>query len=182
MLTEYATDPSLLLAVIKPFWQSRPHQDVRACLILTLLHFIDKLQSDEEKTVLWDILEQATTDPYLPVIQSLFSAFRGNSRGPLNRLRNTSSSIYQTFVNRIQYRILEHPTSLEARTYAWQNIDHKYCLSKDLIEKGQQLTLQFDKEGNTLWEIAFRQIILFAQERKMFVEENVFVEDTDGFV
>ncbi|CAF4677768.1 unnamed protein product, partial [Rotaria socialis] len=76
LLNEYASDSSLLKSVLKPLWDSRPHEDVRACLILTLLNFINKLQSKEDKTLVWKILEEAADDNYLPVVQSLFSAHR----------------------------------------------------------------------------------------------------------
>ncbi|CAF3999697.1 unnamed protein product, partial [Rotaria sp. Silwood1] len=133
LLNEYASDSSLIMSVIKPLWDSRPHQDVRACLILTLLNFIDKLHSNDEKTIVWKILEEAADDNYLPVVQSLFSAQRGSSRWPLSRLINSSENIFQTFINRIQFRILNHPTSLEARLWAWSNIDYMQCDTQKLI-------------------------------------------------
>ncbi len=167
LLNEYASDSSLITSVIKPLWDSRPHQDVRACLILTLLHFIDKLNSDDEKTIVWKILEEAADDNYLPVIQSLFSADRGSSRWPLSRLINSPDNIFQIFINRIQFRILDHPTSLEARLWAWSNIDYEHCDSQKLIEKGTKLCIQFDKDANTLWEKAFNQIISFYKQKKM---------------
>ncbi|CAF4787876.1 unnamed protein product [Rotaria sp. Silwood1] len=167
LLNEYASDSSLIMSVIKPLWDSRPHQDVRACLILTLLNFIDKLHSNDEKTIVWKILEEAADDNYLPVVQSLFSAQRGSSRWPLSRLINSSENIFQTFINRIQFRILNHPTSLEARLWAWSNIDYMHCDTQKLIEKSKQLCIQFDKNANILWEIAFNQIISCYKQQKI---------------
>ncbi|CAF4384352.1 unnamed protein product, partial [Rotaria magnacalcarata] len=139
LLNEYASDSSLIKSVIKPLWDSRPHEDVRACLILTLLNFINKLQSNEDKTFVWKILEEAADDNYLPVVQSLFSAHRGSSRWPLSRLITSSDDNFQAFINRIQFRILDHPTSLEARLWAWTNIDCEHCDVQKLIEKVKQL-------------------------------------------
>ncbi len=157
----------MIRSVIKPLWDSRPHQDVRACLILTLLYFIDKCHSNDEKIIIWTILEEAADDNYLPVVQSLFAEYRGSSRWPLTRLINSSDNIFQTFVNRIQFRILDHPTSLEARLWAWLNIDYEHCDSQKLIEKGKQLCIQFDKNANTLWENALNQIISSYKQQKM---------------
>ncbi|CAF3289844.1 unnamed protein product [Rotaria sp. Silwood2] len=167
LLNEYASDSSLINSVIKPLWDSRPHPDVRACLILTLLNFIDKLHSNDEKTVVWKILEEAADDNYLPVVQSLFSAHRGTSRWPLSRLINSPDNIFQTFINRIQFKILDHPTLLEARLWAWSNIDYEHCDTQKLIEKSKQLCIQFDKDANTLWENAFSQIILSYKRQKI---------------
>jgi hypothetical protein len=157
----------LIISVIKPLWDSRPHEDVRVCLILTLLNFIDKLNLNDDKIIIWKIFEEAADDNYLPVVQSLFCDYRGNSRWPLSRLRNSSNNIFQTFIDRIQFRILDHPTSLEARLWAWSNIDYEYCDSQKLIEKAQQLCSQFDKNANALWENAFKKIISCYQYQKM---------------
>jgi hypothetical protein len=167
LLIEYVSDPSLIKNLIKPLWDSHPHQDVRACLILTLLHFIGKSNSNDDQTIIWKILEEAADDDYLPVVQSLFDAHRGTSRWPLSPLRNSSDQIFQTFINRIQFRILNHPTSLEARLWAWSNIDYEHCDSQKLIEKGKQLCIQFDKDANTLWVNAFNKIISSYKQQKM---------------
>ena len=126
---------------------------------------INQIQDDE--TIIWKILEEAADDDYLPVVQSLFAANRGNSRWPLTRLKNSSDNIFQIFVNRIQFKILDHPTSLEARSWAWSNIDYEYCDINKLIEKAQQLCIQFDKNANTLWKKAFEKIISFYKQQKM---------------
>ncbi|CAF4473532.1 unnamed protein product, partial [Adineta steineri] len=41
-LVEFVSNTNLVKLIIKPIWNNHPHQDVRACLILTLLHFIGK--------------------------------------------------------------------------------------------------------------------------------------------
>ncbi|UJR08041.1 hypothetical protein I4U23_012318 [Adineta vaga] len=155
LLTEFTSDSSLITSVIEPLWNSRLHPDVRACLILTLLYFMDKLHSEEEKTTVWKILEEAANDDYLPAIQCLFSASRGNSRWPLSKLMDTSNKIFQIFVDRIQFKILDHPTSLEARLWAWTNIESEHCNTQKLMEKSIQLCTEFNKEANTLWGAAF---------------------------
>ncbi|CAF3902890.1 unnamed protein product [Rotaria sordida] len=177
LLNEYASDSSLIKSVIKPLWDSRPHPDVRACLILTLLNFIDKLHSNDEKIIIWKILEEAADDNYLPVVQSLFSAHRGSSRWPLSRLENSSDNIFQIFINRIQFRILDHPTSLEARLWAWSNINYEHCDIPKLIEKSKQLCIQFDKAANTLWEKAFNQIILSYRQKKISSSSSDVIAD-----
>ncbi|CAF4744611.1 unnamed protein product, partial [Rotaria socialis] len=131
------------------------------------LNFINKLQSKEDKTLVWKILEEAADDNYLPVVQSLFSAHRGSSRWPLSRLITSSDDNFQTFINRIQFRILDHPTSLEARLWAWANIDCEHCDVQNLIEKVKQLCVQFDKNANTLWENAFNKIISYYKQQKI---------------
>ncbi|CAF3242290.1 unnamed protein product, partial [Rotaria sp. Silwood2] len=153
--------------LIKPLWNSNPHQDVRACLILTLLHFIGKSNSNDDDTIIWEILEQAADDDYLPVVESLFAAHRGKSRWPLSKLKNSSNHFFETFVNRIQFKILDHPTSLEARSWAWSNIEHEYCHTNKLIEKAQQICIQFDVDGNVLFEKAFKKIILSFEQQKI---------------
>lgn len=154
----------MIKSVIQPLWSNRPHQDVRACLILTLLNFMDKLDSNEDKAIVWKILEEAADDNYLPVVQSLFSALRGSTRWPLSRSINSSDEIFRTFVNRIQLKVLDHPTSLEARLWAWSNIDAEYCDSQILMDKCKQLCIQFDKSANNLWETAFNKVISFFKQ------------------
>ncbi|CAF1164464.1 unnamed protein product [Adineta ricciae] len=159
LLTEFASDSSLIVSVIEPLWKSRLHPDVRACLILTLLYFVDRLHSDEVKQVVWKILDEAADDNYLPVIESLFEAGRGNSRWPLAKSMDNSEEIFRTFVNRIQFKILDHPTSLEARLYAWTNISSEHCEAEKFIAKGIKLCLEFTKEAKTLWKAAFKHIM-----------------------
>ena len=134
---------------------------------MTLLNFIDKLHSDDEKTIMWKILEESADDHYLPVVQSLFSNYRGSTRWPLSRLINSSETIFQMFINRIQFRILDHPTSLEARLWAWSNIDSAHCDSQKLIEKSKVLCIQFDQNAKTLWESAFNQLIVLYKQQKL---------------
>lgn len=167
LLTEYSSDSSLIRSVIQPLWTSRPHQDVRACLIFTLLYFLEKIPPNDEEKILWKILEDATDDQYLPVIQSLFPDYRGDPHWPLTRLINISNELFERFVNEIQFRVLDHPTSLEIRLWAWSNIDDEHCDFQKLLEKAQQLCTQFNRAANTLWENAFQRILSSHKQRKM---------------
>jgi hypothetical protein len=167
LLNQYASEPNLVEDLIKPLWDSHPHQDVRVCLTLTILNFISKSNSNDDRIVIWKILEEAADDEYLPVIQSLFSADRGQSRWPLTQLKNSSDPLFITFVNRIQFKVLDHPKSLQARSSAWSTIDYEYADTNKLIEKAQQLCIQFEKDANTLWETAFQKIISLYKINKM---------------
>lgn len=167
LLTEYSSDSSLIRIVIEPLWTSRPHPDVRASLVLTLLYFLENISSTTERNIIWKILEEAADDVYLPVVQSLFADYRGSSHWPLTRSINSSNEIYQNFVNRIQFRILDHPSSSEARLWAWTNIDDEHCDISKLIGKGKQLCIQFNRNANMLWEKAFQQILATHKQRKM---------------
>ena len=149
LLTEYTFDSRLITSVIKSLWDSRPHQDVRACLVSTILRLMGKVHSQDEQTVLWKILDEAAEDTYLPVIQSLFAV-----------------DLFQTLVSRIQCRILEHPTSLQARLWAWTNIDHKYCDRQQLVDKAVRLCAQFDREANTLWKAAFTLVVSICAQQQ----------------
>ncbi|UJR24725.1 hypothetical protein I4U23_006099 [Adineta vaga] len=156
LLIEFVSNSDLVHLIIKPFWDKQPHQDVRTCLISTLLHFIGKT---DDQTIIWQILEQATKDEYLPVIQTLFSASRGESRWPLTKFKNSSKDIYKAFINQIQFQVLDHPTSLEARSWAWSSIDYEYCDVEKLTEKAELLCIRFDKDGNNLWQNAFQAVL-----------------------
>jgi hypothetical protein len=46
-------------------------------------------------------------------------------------------------------------------------IDIEYVNTNKLIEKAQQLSIQFDKDDNILWENAFAKIISLFKEQKM---------------
>ena len=163
LLTEYTCESKLIKLVIEPFWQNRPHQDVRACLVFTLIYFLDRIQTNEEKELIWNIFEQATTDYYLPVIQSLFS-----------EKNQCSKEIFQEFVNRIQMKVLDHRTSIEARSWAWKYISSQDCDSKILLDKAKQVCTRFDKDSKALWEDAFNLIISFT--KKANSEKNIIVE------
>lgn len=167
LLTEYSSDSSLIRSVIQPLWTSRPHQDVRACLIFTLLYFLEKMPDQDDEKILWEILQQAADDPYLLVVQSLFANCPRNAHWPLTRLITMSKETFQKFINEIQFRILDHPTSLEARLWAWSNIDDEHCDFQKLSDKGQRLCTQFHRDANTLWENAFQRILSSHQQRTM---------------
>ncbi|CAF1560999.1 unnamed protein product, partial [Adineta steineri] len=174
LLVEYVSNTNLIKLIIKPIWNKRPHQDVRACLILTLLHFIGKTSSEEDENIIWEILEEATEDDYLPVVQNLFADQPGRSSGrgksspswPLTKLKHSSENVFETFINRVQFKVLDHPTSLKARLWAWSNIDHEHCDMKKLYEKAQELCIQFDKDGNSLWSNAFEKILSVYKQPK----------------
>ncbi|CAF4467932.1 unnamed protein product [Rotaria sp. Silwood2] len=163
LLIQYVYDSRLITTVIKPLWDRHPHQDIRACLILILLYFIGKSHSD----IVWNILEQAAYDEYFPVVETLFVSYRGDSRWPLSKLKYSSKNLFENFVNQIQFKILDHPTLLEARSYAWSYLEYDYCCTNELINKAQSLCIRFDKDGNVLWSNAFQKIILFYKQKKI---------------
>ncbi|CAF2821052.1 unnamed protein product [Rotaria sp. Silwood2] len=179
LLILYSSDPTLVETDIKPLWDSHPHQDLRACLILILLHFVGKHNSDDIDKAIWQILEQAAEDDYLIIVQSLFAFHQENSRRrlprsqrgtscwPLTRWKNLSDPLYEEFVNRIQLKVLDHPTSLNARSWAWENIEYEHCDKNELFGKAQKLCIQFDETGNKLWAQAFNKIILLYRENKI---------------
>jgi hypothetical protein len=57
------------------------------------------------------------------MIKSLFAGYRRSSPWPFSRFINSSDNIFHEFINRIQFRILDHPTSSEARLWASPNIN-----------------------------------------------------------
>ena len=159
LLVQYRHEPTLIDTVIQPLWDTRPHQDVRACLITSLLHFLNKCGRDDSSPI-WTILDQATQDDYLPVIQTLFVRTRGESRWPL---ANSDDRLIRTFVDRIQFRVFDHPNKLDARLHAWSRIDYEHCDVRKLFDKAQELCVQFDKNANTCCEAAFGKIIAACQ-------------------
>ncbi|CAF2126601.1 unnamed protein product [Rotaria magnacalcarata] len=180
LLILYSSDPTLVETDIKPLWDSHPHQDLRACLILILLHFVgNHNNSDDIDKAIWQILEQAAEDDYLIIVQSLFAfhqehrrrrlprSKRGTSCWPLTRWKNLSNPLYEEFVNRIQLKVLDHPTSLNARSWAWENIEYEHCDINEVFDKAQKLCIQFDETGNKLWEQAFNKIILLYRENRI---------------
>lgn len=158
----------MITRILGPLWDKSPHRDVRACLSLTLLNFVEKLDTDLDDQIdtAWNILKQATEDDYLPVIHTLFEASSGVHRWPLVRLRSDKPTLYEKFVNEIQLKIFDHPKSLEARTYAWNNIDHNHVKISALIDKANLIILDFGKDSNALWETAFNKIIFFYHQGK----------------
>ncbi|CAF1535427.1 unnamed protein product, partial [Adineta ricciae] len=156
LLTEFISKSDLVHLIIQPFWEKHPHQDIRVCLISTLLHFIGR---SKEQTVIWQILQQATNDEYLPVIQSLFVTGQDTSNSPLSQIKASQKDVFKAFVNQIQFAILDHPSSLEARSTAWLNIDQEYSDIQKLADKAEIICTQFDKEGNTLCSTAFETIL-----------------------
>ncbi|CAF1219378.1 unnamed protein product [Adineta steineri] len=182
LLVEYVSNTNLIKLIIKPIWNRHPHQDVRASLILTLLHFIGKTSSEEDENIIWEILEEAAEDDYLPVVQILFADQPGrSSRGgksspswPLTKLKHSSENVFKTFINRVQFKVLDHPTSLKARSWAWSNIDHEHCDMKKLYEKAQELCIQFDKDGNSLWSNAFEKILSVYKQPKTLSSNMVY--------
>ncbi|CAF3137068.1 unnamed protein product [Rotaria sp. Silwood2] len=138
LLIQYVSDPNLIKTVIESLWDRYPHQDVRTCL-----------------------------DDYLPVVRALFAADRGDSRWLLTELKNSSNNLFEIFVNQIQFKILDHQTSLEACSYAWLNLEYNYCHTTALTEKARNLCIQFDKNANILWEKAFATMVSFYKQQKI---------------
>ncbi|CAF2145792.1 unnamed protein product [Rotaria magnacalcarata] len=180
LLILYSSDPTLVETDIKPLWDSHPHQDLRACLILILLHFVgNHNNSDDIDKAIWQILEQAAEDDYLIIVHSLFAfhqehsrrrlprSKRGTSCWPLTRWKNLSNPLYEEFVNRIQLKVLDHQSSLNARSWAWENIEYEHCDINEVFDKAQKLCIQFDETGNKLWEQAFNKIILLYRENRI---------------
>jgi len=158
---EYRFNSTLIISILKPLWDSRPHPDIRACLIMILLQFIHNNES-----IVWSILEEAAHDDYYPVILALFGA---NAKGicrPSRGLKESSTSLIQLFVKRIQMKILDHPTSLSGRIWAWSLLDSEYCDINLLIDKARKLCIQFDKDANVLWKQAFTKIVSFYKQQK----------------
>lgn len=170
LLNEYSCDTNLINDVIAPFWEDNPHQDVRVCLIIILLNFISKINfddgNDDNADVAWDILKQAAKDSYLPVVQSLFEISRGTGRWPLYQLKVSSENIYKKFVNEIQTAILDPPSSLEARSYAWRYIDNDALDTDLLVGKAKEIITKFDKSSNVLWEITFDKILFLCKQNE----------------
>ncbi|CAF2442483.1 unnamed protein product [Rotaria sp. Silwood2] len=161
LLIEYRFNSTLITSILEPLWNSRPHPDIRTCLVKILLDFIHELNVNDDKSVVWTILEQAAYDDYHPVVLALFGANDKGIRRSSIGLKDSSTNILQIFVQRIQMKILDHPTSLTARIWAWSLLDNKYCNINIVIEKAQQLCIQFDKNANKLWKEAFKKILSF---------------------
>ena len=95
-----------------------------------------------------------------------FSTDRETSHWTLSHLKNSSDKLFEKFVNQIQFKILDHPTSIGARVLAWTYIDDEHCDTKKLIEKAQQICTQFDKDGNTLYSTTFGKIVSCYKQQK----------------
>ena len=166
LLTDYSSHSGIIKDLIEPFWDEKLHQDIRASLLLILLHFIDKSHSDEEQNILWNLLQQSTNEEYSLIIQYLFGS---PSDKILSKLKYSFPNLYEKYVNEIQCRVLDHPKSLELRSIAWRNIDHEFVQFDLLIKKAEDLILLFNKDGNHLWEFAFNKLISLFKQQKMFV-------------
>ena len=165
LLIQYRFDSTLITLILKPVWDSKPHPDIRACLITVLLNFIHDLNLTGEECVIWSILEEAAHDEYGPVVLALYDADAKGIRRPSRRLRASSSNL-RTFVQRIQMKILDHPTSLTSRIWAWSLLNAEYCDIDLVINKAQQLSIEFDKNANVLWKEAFQKILSFYKLKK----------------
>ena len=166
LLIQYRFNASLITSVLKPLWDSRPHPDIRACLVMILLNFIHKLNVNDDESEVWSILEQAAYDDYDRVIYSLYGANEKGIRRQSRGIKDSSKNLLQIFVKRIQMKSLDHPTSLTARSWAWYLLDSDYCDIDLVIEKARQLCTQFDKNSNFLWKQAFEKILTFHKLQK----------------
>lgn len=166
LLIQYRFNSTLITSILKPLWDFRPHPDIRACLVMILLQFIHESNINDEESIIWSILEQAAYDDYHPVILALFGANKNGIRQPSRGLKDSSTNLLQIFVKRIQMKILDHPTSLTARIWAWSLLDSEYCNINIIIEKAQQVCIQFDKNANVLWKQAFEKILSFYKQQK----------------
>ena len=113
------------------------------------------------------MLDEAADDEYLLIIKYLLGGVQGKSMGILSKLKNSSKSSYEKFVNRIQFKILDHPKSLEYRSLAWSRIDYEYVDTEKFVKKAQELCVRFDKDAKNLWEKAFEKIVSLFKEQKM---------------
>ena len=145
-------DRSLASSVLQPLWSSHPHQDVRVCLVVSLLHFAE---ADPTNESIWTILEEAASDDYTPVIQTLF----------LPRKAIHSDQTLRLLVDRVQMRTLDHHTKLDARRIAWAQIDTEYVNQEKLIEKAKQILFTFDKNANQLVSNAFEKLLAICERR-----------------
>ena len=161
LLIQYRFDSSLITSIFTPLWDSKPHPDIRACLITILMNFI----RDEEESVIWSILKEAAHDDYDPVVLSLCGADAKGIRRPSRRLRASSNDL-RIFVQRIQMKMLDHPTSLTMRTWAWSLLDAEYCDIQLVENQARQLCIEFDKNANVLWKEAFQKILSFYKLKK----------------
>lgn len=165
LLAHYRQDSTLIDRVFSPWWTTRPHDDIRACLITTILYFFERAAKSETSAI-WSILEQASNDEYMPVIHALFDRDRRGSKWNLRTVAHTNSQLFRAFVDRIQCRVLDHPTKLEARTYAWSQIDRQYANIEKLSERAKIVCTQFDKDANTCWEPALKTVIACCQKQR----------------
>jgi hypothetical protein len=166
LLIQYRFNSTLITSVLKPLWDSRPHPDIRACLVMILLHFIHESNVNDDISEVWSILEQAAYDDYDPVVLALFGANEKGIRRPSRGLKDSSKTLLQTFAQRIQMKVLDHPMSLTARIWAWSLLDGEYCDINMITEKAHQLCIQFDKNANSLWKQAFEKILVFHKLQK----------------
>ena len=166
LLIQYRWNSSLFEKVLYPFWLSKPHQDVRLCLVQILLRYIE---TNFENEKLWTIFEQAAVDEYIEVIASLVGVSlterKYNRRGRY-RLSTGSSlpirfnSHRKIYVERVQMKVLDHPTSLESRRIAWTSIMYQYLDDPSvLLTKAKDLCLTLNKDGKSLSSSAFEQMI-----------------------
>ena len=166
MSIQYRFHSVLIRSILKPLWDSQPHPDIRVCLVMILLQFIYQSKNNDEQSLIWPILEEAAHDDYNPVVLALFGANGKGLRRPSREMKESSTDLLQIFTKRIQRKILDHPTSLSARSWAWSLLDTDYCDTKLIIEKTRQLCIQFDKNANNLWKNAFQKILSFYKLQK----------------
>lgn len=162
---QYHFDSTLITSVFKPLWGSKPHPDIRACLITVLINFIHDRNFTGEESVVWSILEEAAHDDYDPVVSALCNADAKGIRRPSRRLRASSNNV-RIFVQRIQMKMLDHPTSLNRRIWAWSLLDAEYSDIDLVRNKARQLCIEFDKNANVLWKEAFQRMLFFYKQKK----------------
>ena len=121
----------------------------------------------EDESIIWQILDEAADDEYILITEHLLGGAGGKSAGILSRLKHSSKSSYEKFINQIQFKILDHPKSLQCRSLAWSNIDHEHVDTQRFVEKAQEICIRFDKDAKNLWESAFRKVVSLFKERKM---------------
>lgn len=173
LLIPYRFNSTLISSVLKSLWDSRPHPDIRSCLVMIILQFLNESNITDDESVIWSILEEAAHDDYHRVIYALFGANEKGISRPSRGLKNSSSNLRRIFFKRIQMKILEHSTSLTALSWAWSSIDSDYCDIDLIKEKARQLCIQFDKNANFLWKQVFKKVLSFYKLFKISTKDLV---------
>lgn len=155
---QFCFDPTLIISIFKPLWDTKPHPDIRACLVTILIKFIHDRNFMGEESVIWSILEEAAHDDYDPAVLALCGADAKYIFRQSRWLRASPSNL-RIFVERIQMKMLDHSASLTIRMWAWSQLDAEYCDINLVMDKARQLSIQSDKNADRLCENAFQKIL-----------------------
>ena len=162
---QYCFDSTLITSIFKPLWDTKPHPDIRTCIVTILIKFIHDRNFTGEESAIWSILEEAAHDEYDPAVLALCGADAKGIHRQSRWLRASPSNL-RIFVERIQMKMLDHPTSLTNRMWAWSQLDAEYCDINSVMNKARQLCIESDKDADRLWEGAFQKIMSFYKLKK----------------